>query len=65
MFKVGDIVKLKNFSDEEPENYGIVFEIKPKTKYPWNIKVMFFGTSEFKTECWGAYADHNLIKVSK
>ena len=57
MFKVGDIVIIKN---EDPTYYGYISEIKPKTKYPWNVKVIFFGDKG-----WGNYADHDLIKVSK
>jgi hypothetical protein len=56
MFKVGDIVTIKN---EDPTNYGYIAQIKPKTKYPWNVKVIFFDDEE-----WGNYADHDLIKVS-
>jgi hypothetical protein len=59
MFKVGDIVRLKLYPKDEVANYGIIFEIRPKTKYPWNVKIMFFDNN------WGAYADHDLIKVSK
>jgi hypothetical protein len=55
MFKLGDIVIVKR----DPTNYGYIAEIKPKTKWPWNIKVLFFDDEE-----WGNYADHNLIKVS-
>jgi hypothetical protein len=57
MFKVGDIVIVKN---EDPTYYGYIAQIKPKTKYPWNVKVIFFDD-----EGWGNYADHDLIKLSK
>ena len=55
MFKLGEIVVIKN---EDPTNYGYIAEIKSKTKYPWNVKVVFFDDEE-----WGNYADYNLIKV--
>jgi len=64
MFKIADVVRLKGYPDE-PENYGIIYEIKSKTKYPWNIRIMFFGTSEFRTDCWGSYTERDLIRVSK
>lgn len=57
MFKVADVVRLKGYPDE-PENYGIIYEIKSKTKYPWNLKIIFFDNK------WGAYTDHDLVKVS-
>jgi hypothetical protein len=56
MFKLGDIVIIKK---EDPTNYGYIAEIKPKTKYPWNVKVVFFDDEE-----WGNYPDHELVKVS-
>jgi hypothetical protein len=58
MFKVGDIVIVKR--EETNCDYGYIAQIKPKTKYPWNVKVIFFDD-----EGWGNYADHDLIKVSK
>ena len=33
-FKVGDIVRLKSYPEDIATNYGYIFEIKPKTKYP-------------------------------
>jgi hypothetical protein len=39
MFKLGDIVIVKR---EDPTNYGYIAEIKSKTKYTWNVKVVFF-----------------------
>jgi hypothetical protein len=41
-FKVGDIVRLKSYPEDVAANYGYIFEIKPKTKYPWNLKIIFF-----------------------
>ena len=58
-FKVGDIVRLRYYSAEETKNYGYILEIKPKSKYPWNVKIIFFDNN------WGAYTDHDLVKVSK
>lgn len=57
--KVGDIVRLKSYPEEEPSKYGYIFEIKSKTKYPWNVKIIFFDNS------WGAYTEYDLIKLSK
>jgi hypothetical protein len=58
-FKVGDIVRLKSYPEDVAANYGYIFEIKPKTKYPWNLKIIFFDNN------WGNYTDHDLVKVSK
>jgi len=62
-FKVGDIVRLRNYSAEETRNYGYIIEIKPKSKFPWNVKVMFFGPGDVHGE-YGAYTEKDLIKVS-
>jgi hypothetical protein len=59
-FKVGDIVRLRNYSAEETRNYGYILEIKPKSKYPWNVKVMFFGAGDVHGE-----SEKDLVKVSK
>ena len=62
-FKVGDIVRLKSYPEDVAANYGYIFEIKPKTKYPWNVKVMFFGAGDVHGE-YGAYTEKDLVKVS-
>jgi hypothetical protein len=62
-FKVGDIVRLRNSPPEETRNYGYIIEIKPRSKFPWNIQVMFFGEGDVHGE-YGAYTEKDLVKVS-
>ena len=57
MFKLGDIVKLK-----QREVIGYISEIKPKSKTPWNIKIIFFN--EYHYNEYGHYTETDLIKVS-
>lgn len=50
--------------EEIERNHGDIAEIKPKTKYPWNVKVIFFNSENDEYGEYGHYEERNLEKVS-